>query len=333
MLLRRKTKMIALSLFLSVGCSSGGGPGKGGTAGATGGQTAGQSGGTAGASGTAGAGGDGTAGIMGGSAGAAGGTSGSSAGSTGTAGASATGAGGAAPDGGAGQGGGAGAPAGDGGTSAGPFSCTLVLGMFTTSQWFNGTNPGGASKTFLQQPGIDAAKWEGKLQKYSYIEKWADPMNGLWTQATQNSCTTNAATPDRVVFVGMNPLISADQDYDKYHAMAMDQAGWETQLNAVITNVKAKYPSVKEMDILTMGRAPNNMLCSNNNDIDTIIPAYEDAAYAAVAAASNGFVKVGPQYFVPDCANSYIFANDSDYTTSGANGIAVMIAAYYATHP
>jgi hypothetical protein len=330
MLLRRKTKMIALSLFLSVGCSSGGG-GQGGTAG-TGGQVAGQSGGTAGASGAAGA-MSATAGSGGGSAGAVGGSAGSAGGSTGTAGAGAAGAGGAAPDGGAGQGGGAGAQAGDSGTSAGPFSCTLVLGLFTTSQWFNGTNPGGASKTFLQQPGIDATKWEGKLQKYSYIEKWADPANGLWTQMTQDACTTNPTTPDRIMFVGFSPGIAADQDYGMYHLMTTDQAGWETQLNTVITNIKTKYPSAKEIDILTMGRAPNNMLCANNSDIDTIIAAYEDAAFEAVAAASNGLVKVGPKYYVPDCATSYIFANDSDYTTTGANALAIQLATYYAAHP
>jgi hypothetical protein len=208
-----------------------------------------------------------------------------------------------------------------------------VLGLFTTSQWFNGTMPGGASMTFLQQTGIDATKWEGKLQKYSYIEKWSDPNNGLWTQMTQNACTQNATTPDRAMFVGFSPGIMADQDYDKYHAMAQDQAGWENQLNLVIANIKAKYPSVKEVDILTMGRAPMNMLCPNNNDIDTIIAPYEDAAFEAVAAASNGFVKVGPKYYVPDCQTSYIFANDSDYTTTAANSLAMQIATYYAAHP
>ena len=341
-MLPRKFKMLALSFFLSVGCSSGPstqtGTGKGGAGGgSTGGQAGAQSG-TAGAGGTSSAGaGGGTAGTGAGTAGTAGGSGGSAGGtggSTGTAGAGAAGTGGASPDGGTGTGGAAGqGGAGGTGASAGPFSCTLVLGLFTTSQWFNGTNPGGASKTFLQQDGIDPKKWEGKLQKYSYVEKWSDPANGLWTQTTQNPCTTNATTPDRAMFVGFSPGIPADADYDKYHAMAMDQAGWENQLNLVITNIKTKYPSVKEIDILTMGRAPNNMLCSNNNDIDTVIAPYEDAAFEAVAAASNGLVKVGPKYYVPDCATSYIFANDSDYTTTGANGIAVQVAAYYALHP
>lgn len=326
--------MVALALFLLVGCSgsqggSPGGAGRGGAAGSsTGGQAPGQSGGMAGAA-TAGSGGGGTAGVAGGS----GGSSGGGSGGPGTSGVA--GMGGASPDGGAGQNGAAGSAGGGGGTgpSAGPFTCNLVLGLFTTSQWFNGTNPGGASKTFLQQDGIDAKKWEGKLQKYSYIEKWSDPANGLWTQVTQNACATNTTTPDRVLFVGFSPGIPADQDYAKYHAMAADQAGWETQLNLVIANIKTKYPSAQEIDVLTMGRAPNNVLCSNNNDVDTVIAPYEDVAFEAVAAASNGLVKVGPKYYVPDCATSYIFANDSDYTTTAANALAIQIATYYAAHP
>jgi hypothetical protein len=208
----------------------------------------------------------------------------------------------------------------------------LVLGLFTTSQWFNGAQPGGASKTFLQD-GVDATKWEGKMQKYSYVEKWADPANAIWDIATATPCAANATTPDRVLFVGFSPGIPADQDYDKYHAQGMDQAGWQMLLNSVIANIRAKYPSAKEIDILTMGRAPNNMLCANNSDTDTIIAPYEDAAFQAVADASNGLVKVGPKYFVPDCATSYIFANDSDYTTTAANSLAMQVASYYVAHP
>jgi hypothetical protein len=115
--------------------------------------------------------------------------------------------------------------------------------------------------------------------------------------------------------------------------MTVDQAGWVTELNTVITNIKTKYPTAKEIDILTMGRAPNNMLCSNNSDVDTIIAPYEDAAFQAVADASNGLVKVGPKYYVPDCETSYIFANDSDYTTTAANYIATEVATYYVAHP
>ncbi len=231
--------------------------------------------------------------------------------------------GGAAGGGVAGASGGASGAAAQGGSagsvSMAPFSCTLVLGLFTTSQWFNGTNPGGASKTFLQD-GVDATKWEGKMQKYSYAEKWADPKNALWDLPTQNPCAMSSTTPDRALFVGFSP-------------MTKDQPGWEKLLNAVIANIQAKYPSVKAIDIVTMGRAPNNVLCSNNNDVDTVIAPYEDAAFDAVAAASNGLVKVGPKYYVPDCATSYIFANDSDYTTTASDYLATELATYYVAHP
>ncbi|HVZ75062.1 MAG TPA: hypothetical protein VHJ20_21920 [Polyangia bacterium] len=308
--------MLVLSFLLSIGCSSGSGTGNtGGTGGTT------NPGGTGGTTGQ----------MTGGTTGSTGGTTGSSGGTGGT-----TASGGVTGSGGSSAGGAGGTPqGGTGGTTAhDPYTCSLVIGLFTTSQWFNGTNPGGASKTFLQQPGIDASKWEGKTQKYSYAEKWADPTNSVWSAAVTQPCATNSTTPDRVVFVGFSPYAPAtDQDYAKYHPGGADQASWEATLNSVISTIKMKFPSVKAIDILTMGRAPNNMLCSNNNDPDTIIPAFEDAAFEAVAAASNGFVTVGPKYYVPDCNTSYIFANDSDYTTTGANALAVQIGTYYAAHP
>ena len=331
----RRFKLVYLSLFLSLGCSSGGpgGTGHGGTGGTSTG-VGGQSGQMAGAGGTP-SGGNG--GAQAGNTGAAGGSGGSSNAGAGAAGASgAAGTGGSSADGGAGQdGGAAGSQGGSGGTgpSAGPFSCSVVIGLFTTSQWFNGNNPGGASKDFLHQDGIDATKWEGKTQKYSYVEKWADPTNAVWNTALTNPCATNSTTPDRAVIVAFSPMDPGnDSDYATYH-LATDQPTWETQLNKVIATLKMKFPSAKEIDILTMGRAPNDMLCPNNSDVDTLVQPYEDAAFDAVAAASNGFIKVGPKYFVPDCATSYIYANDSDYTTTAANSLAMQIGAYYATHP
>jgi hypothetical protein len=215
----------------------------------------------------------------------------------------------------------AGEVGGGSGPSAGPFTCTMVLGLFTTSQWFNGTNPGGATKTFLQQDGIDPKKWEAKLQKYSYVEKWADPANAVWKINVANSCATNATTPDRVLFVGFSP--------DTKH----DQPTIQALLEKVLANIKMTFPTAKEIDLLTMGRAPGNMMCPNNSDPSTVVGAYFDQAIQALSDASNGLIKPGPKYYVPDCQNSYIFANDTDYTTTAANAIAIQVAAYYAAHP
>ncbi len=313
-----------ISLLVAGGCSAGaasgpqsGGPqGSGSGAGFSGAPVSGESssGGQTGSSAAAGVGtgGSGSADAMSGS------TTGStaSAGSSGADGASgSTGAltsgsteAGAAPEG--------------GNTGAGPFTCNLVLGLFTTSQWFNGTNPGGATKTFLMD-GVDMTRWESKTQKYSYVEKWISPTSSLWSLNLNNPCASNSTTPDRVIFVGFSPDTTQGKS----------QAGWEMVLNSVIATIEMKYPSAKEIDILTMGRAPNNMLCPNNSDAETIIPAYEDAAYQAVADASGGLIVVGPTYYVPDCNSSYIFANDTDYTTTASNYIATEVAAYYVAHP
>jgi hypothetical protein len=335
-----------VALLVAAGCSANnsGEPGHSGSTQVSGSNTSGS--GTQNESGSVASGSISASGVNGGSGssgggsdtGSASGSSGVTSGATSGGGSGAAGTGAASGDGTSGQastGADSGATAGGaegGAAGAGPFTCTLVVGLFTTSQWFSGMMPGGASKTFLMD-GVDATKWEGKQTKYAYIEKWEDPTNAVWSLALTNPCATNSATPDRVVFVGFSPGIPADQDYAMYSKLSTNQMDWEMLLNGVIATIKMKYPSAKEVDILTMGRAPNNMLCSNNNDVDTIIQPYEDAAYEAVAAASGGFVVVGPKYYVPDCDTSYIFANDSDYTTTAATAIATQVAAYYVAHP
>ena len=311
---------LLISLLVASGCSAAGSGPSGASSGGS--SSGGQSGSSAGSG--AGASGGGSGSDDGGSAGTASSSSSASSGSSGAgadSGSADGAASGTAPEGGAGAETGAGAEGGKT-TAAGPFACNLVLGLFTTSQWFNGTNPGGASKTFLMD-GVDATRWESKTQKYSYVEKWIDPQNALWSLPLNNPCATNSTTPDRILFVGFSPDTTQGKS----------QAGWEMLLDSVIATIKMKYPSAKEIDILTMGRAPNNMLCPNNSDVDTVIQPYEDAAYEAVAAASGGLVVVGPKYYVPDCNNSYIFANDTDYTTAAANAIATQVAAYYVAHP
>jgi hypothetical protein len=197
---------------------------------------------------------------------------------------------------------------------AGGFTCNLVLGLFTTGQWFDGG--------FLMD-GVDPKKWEAKTQKYSYVEKWMDPANQVWSVPIRNQCATNAMTPDRIVFVGFSPVIQQGRS----------QAGWEMLLTQVVATIKMKFPSAQQIYIQTMCRAPNNMLCANNNDPWTVVPPYEDMAFDAFTAASGGTVVEGPKCYVPDCATSWLFANDTDYTTKAAASLAMQIATFYVAHP
>ena len=297
------TSMLVLSMVL--GCSSGQGgatlpgSGTGGSQGGDNGQDAGAVNGAGGSTGPSGSGGStggggavGDVAIVGGSDGSAG--DGANGGQTGS---------------------------GDGGPSKGPFTCSMVLGLFTTSQWFiTGIKPWGSSKSFLQQPGIDPKKWEGKMQKASYVEKWADPNDALWNVTTMNPCAANATSPDRVVSVTLS-------------SGAKDQPSWEALLTKLVDTIKMKYPGVKEIDLMTMARAPGNVLCPNNNDPNTVIKPFQDQAIQAVADRSNGLVVVGPKYEVPDCKTAWIIANDTDFTPSAADALAIKIAQYYAAHP
>ena len=112
-----------------------------------------------------------------------------------------------------------------------------------------------------------------------------------------------------------------------------DEPTMEMLITKAIATLEMKYPSAREIDLLTMSRAPGNVMCPNNNDPWTVVGSYVDQAIQAVASASGGFVVVGPQYFVPDCKTSYSVANDTDFTTSAATAIAQMIAPYYVAHP
>jgi hypothetical protein len=193
-----------------------------------------------------------------------------------------------------------------------PFVCNQLTGLYTSGQWFDAG---------FEMDGLDGTRWQSKVQKYAYVEKWADPKNGIWNQAIKSACANASDAPDRIVFVIFSPDTKPDEPT------------MEMLINDVIATLKLKVPSAKEIDLLTMSRAPGNVMCSNNNDTWTVVGAYVDQAIQAVASASSGFIKVGPQYFVPDCKTSYSVANDTDLTQSAATAIAQMIAPYYVAHP
>src|SRR5258705_461627 len=126
--------------------------------------------------------------------------------------------------------------------------------------------------------------------------------------------TAGAASPDRVLFVA-------------YSKNLMTEEAWETQLSNVMDNVKSKFPSVKQIDLLGMVRAPNNQMCPNNNNPSTIVKPEQDQALQAVADKSAGAIKVGPKYFAPGC-DSFV-TNNTNLTAAAAAAIAPTLAAAY----
>jgi hypothetical protein len=262
-----------------------------GLTGASGASSAGEAGASA-ASGASGAAGDGTAGN-----GTASGTAGD--GMTAGAGGSSAGAGAAGAGGGATTGaGGASAPQKD-------FVCTELVGLWVASQWWG---------TF--EKGVDGTKWEFMFQHHGYLEMFADPASPYWNNAVSSKCAMSAATPDRVVFLPFSLSLKT-----------MDE--WVTNLIKVVETMKGKFPGVQRIELMTTLRSPGNMPCANDNDPNTVVPPYVDAAIQQVADASGGLVTVGPKIELTSCS---WWAGGTDLTGAGNTGAGQLLAAYYQTH-
>ncbi len=255
---------------------------------------------------------------------------------------------GGAATGGAGAGGAGGAAAGSGGASGGSggavsmggsggapvaqmnFACTVYLGLLTTNEWY--------SQGF-EMGGVDGTKWELKYHHFGYVNTWADPNSAFWGTTgdsfaldqgspLQSPCATNPAAPDRLVFAAL--------DWE----MATEGA-WVTALEAALVTFKAKYPSLRQIDLMTMIRCPGNKQCNPNANYgpganpvagrqDCRVPDFEDSAIAKVAANHPGFVSVGPKTEADVCRNPVDGAHLSADTNKKA---AKDIATYYAAHP
>jgi hypothetical protein len=275
----------------------GGAAGGAGSAAAAGASGAAATSGAAGASsGAAGAtGGDlGTAGAAAGASGAAG----DAAGAAGAGGALGTAGGGAAGSSATAGAGGAGAPKTD-------FVCTELVGLWVASQWWGAF-----------EKGVDGTKWEFMFQHHGYLEMFADPASPYWGNAVSSQCAMSAKTPDRVVFLPFSLSLNT-----------MDE--WVTNLTKVVDTMKGKFPGVQRIELMTTLRSPGNMPCANDNDPNTVVPPYVDAAIQQVADASGGLVTVGPKIELGSCS---WWAGGTDLTGAGNTGAGQLLATYYQTH-
>ena len=240
----------------------------------------------------------------------------------------------------AGAGMGGGGSSGSGGMAAtpyyeGPFTCSMYIGAYLSMEWWN--------EGF--QNGVDDSKWQLKWHHHGHITEWAKPDSPFWLDTgnpnddsmgspINSKCTQNSDKPDRIVFLALSWALTTE-------------AGWTQALNADIANIKAKYPSAKRVDVMTMIRCPMNMQCNpkavlggidsdtNAGVQDCQVPAFADAAIAKLIAANPGYVALGPQFestmcnAPPDSPN-----HNGAHMTAADNKIAAMkMAAFYAAKP
>jgi hypothetical protein len=284
------------------GSGSGSSSGTGSSSGSSGGSSGSSGGGSSTSSGS-------TSGSSGGSASGSGGSSGSSSG--GWSGSGSGGAGDAGNDGGA--------AADDGGDAAPPSGlvaakdlvCTQLAGNSITYAWF--------TAGFDTSP-LDAARFELKATAtsgVSYTENWTDPSDPIWSVPLVSPCAASSDNPDRVIYVAVEWNFTT-------------AAEWKTALDGVLATFKAKYSNLKRFDIMTMLRAPNNMICPGGIDRQVVAP-FIDQAIQMEAQADPTFVVAAPKFYAPDCS---VFQPNSEHPQPSENGaVAKVFQAYYANEP
>src|SRR5262249_27186455 len=109
------------------------------------------------------------------------------------------------------------APAKAGSVAASAFSCTEVIGVCVTGDWFNAGF----------ENGLDNSKWQVRWKAHAFIEGWADPKNELWSVPAQSPCAQRSNDPDHVVFTGVNWQYKT-------------QAEWEQKYTAVVETLKGR---------------------------------------------------------------------------------------------
>jgi hypothetical protein len=183
------------------------------------------------------------------------------------------------------------------------FTCTELIGVSVTGDWF------GAGFEKL----VDDARWQARSKHHAFIELWGDPKNPLWSDPIASPCAKNSSAPDRVVFTGVN-----------WQYKTVDE--WTAALTRAVDTIKARYPAVKRIELLTMLRGPGNKSCGN--DQMTVVAPVVDEAVAKVVAAHPKLVTAGPKLEAPSCA---VFTKGGPhYTPEGMQAVAKVYGAYYA---
>ncbi len=187
----------------------------------------------------------------------------------------------------------------------GGFRCNLLLGVAVTSEWFDA----GFERI------VDDQRWEAITKPHTSLEQWGDPNNSVWSLGPTSACTEGASAPDRVLFTAMNWEYTSESE-------------WEAGLVDVVRAIQTRFPSVKQIVLLSMIRAPENVSCGNAM---SVVAPFVDEAIATVAARSPEQVRVGPKLEAPSCE---VFKNGGPhFTDAGRQLMAQRIAEYFAHQP
>jgi hypothetical protein len=183
-----------------------------------------------------------------------------------------------------------------------PFVCTAVLGVAVTAEWF------GAGFETL----VDDGRWEAITKPHTTLADWGDPASPVWSLAPVSPCVARAGDPDRVILTGMNWEYTGG-------------AQWVASLSAAVDVLKAKFPHLRKIELLTMVRAPGNHSCGNPM---SVVAPFIDEAILTVTGRYPNLVRVGPQFEVERC--DLFKKGGPHFTDEGSAAVARLIGAHYA---
>jgi hypothetical protein len=226
-----------------------------------------------------------------------------------------------------------GAPLGDASAvhpPTGPFTCTQLVGLFSTGEWWDAG--------FYDGLGAELKpKWQGRFTHYGYTYEYAKPDSYAWSPVnvggTNNvrltaPCAQNGSAPDRIVYQAWTWELTTED-------------AWVASLEAALATIRAKLPSAKRIDLMTIIRCPMNLWCraekpplGPNTDHDATkqdchVPEYVDSAFAKVAAAHPDLVSVVRPFEAHACAMMI----DGIHLHEQTGPVAADIAAYYKMMP
>jgi hypothetical protein len=200
----------------------------------------------------------------------------------------------------------------------------------TTGEWYR--------EGFEETLGAEMfGRWQGRFAHYGYAMEYAKPDSYAWSPVALGGVNSvsltkpcaGGAAPDRIV-------------YQAWSWELTTQEAWVSHLEAALATIRAKRPSARRIDLMTIIRAPGNGWChedrpplgpDTDHDAtkqDSHVPAYVDAAFAEVAARHPDLVSVAPKFEAHACAPRI----DGIHLGPAQNGaVARDIAGYYKRNP
>ena len=178
------------------------------------------------------------------------------------------------------------------------FACTEVIGLTITAEWYS------AGFELL----VPDAHFQARTRPHTFVDQWADPAHAAWSEPVTSPCTELSQAPDRVALFAANWKLTSQDE-------------WTKVLEGFVATAQQRYPGVRELDLFTVLRGPQNQSCGDpKSAVDPMI----DAAIASVAAAHPGLVHAAPKLEAPDC--SVFEKGGPHFTEDGRKRVAQLLA-------